>query len=237
MTEALELRNGLLGLLTERDLALLTPDLEPVDLPVRVRLAEADARIERVYFLDSGIASVVARLRHAVPIEIGVIGAEGVANLPVVMEAGRSPHSAFMQLAGRGRSIGADSLLAAMARSASLSRILRNYAHVFMVQMASTIQANAQANVSERLARWLAMADDRTHGAGLELTHEFLAMMMGVRRASVSDALGRFDRLGYVRRSRGMVLILDRGGLVEAANGYYGEAEAEYRRLLLDPAD
>lgn len=229
-------RNGIINRLSASDLDLLQPHLKRVDLALRRRLASANVAIDTAYFLESGLASTATGIRHDPPIEVGITGREGLANLPLLLGIDRSPNDIFMQIGGGGLSIGAAALREAMAQSPSLSRWLLRYLHVFMVQTASTALANGCASVSERLARWLLMAHDRIDGDTLPLTHEFLAIMLGVRRAGVTVALREFERRAMIDRSRGSIMVLNRQGLEVAANGYYGAAEAEMRRIFDEPA-
>jgi CRP-like cAMP-binding protein len=113
---------------------------------------------------------------------------------------------------------------------------LQRYAHAFAVQAAHTALANAQGKIEERLARWLLMAHDRTTGDSLHLTHEFLALMLGVRRAGVTTALHALESNALIENSRGSIVILDRAGLEASANGLYGVPEAEYERVCASPA-
>jgi CRP-like cAMP-binding protein len=109
---------------------------------------------------------------------------------------------------------------------------LLRYAQAFSVQLAQSALANAQGKLEERLARWLLMAHDRVNGDELELTHEFLALMLGVRRAGVTTALHQLEKRGLVSMARSSVVILDREGLQECSNGLYGTPEAEFERLF-----
>ena len=225
-------RNAILSYLSGADRDLLRPNLEPIDLPVRFRLAEASRPIDAVYFLEAGIASITTSVRHEVPIEIGIVGREGVVNLPALMGIDRSPSETFMQIHGAGFRIGVERLREAMAQSPTLMPILLRFVHVYMVQTASTVLANGRATIPERLARWLLMARDRVDGEGIALTHEFLATMLGVRRPGVTIAIREFERRGLIDGARGVITILDRSALETAANGYYGIAEAEFRTLV-----
>lgn len=232
MSPKVEYRNLALSHLDPADLALLEPHLKTVDLPLRYRLSDANRTIEAVYFLEHGIASDTISVAHKAPIEIGIIGREGVTNLPVILGMSVGTSNVFMQIAGHGRAIPAARLRTAMEESHSLTRSLLFHVHVFMVQAASTVVANAQASVPERLARWLLMAHDRVDSPLINLTHEFLATMLGVRRAGVSNALRDFVRQDLVIGSRGVITIVDREGLERIADGYYGASEAVLRRHL-----
>ena len=137
-----------------------------------------------------------------------------------------------MQIRGSGFRIGLERLREATATSPTLMPILLRFVHVFMVQTASTVLANGRAHIPERLARWLLMAGDRVNEDAIELTHEFLATMLGVNRPGVTTALREFERRGFIDGRRGVIAILDRSALEQAANGYYGTAEAEFERLF-----
>lgn len=224
--------NGILAKLGPDDLDLLRPDLLRLDLPVRHRMATPDVVIEHAYFLSSGIASYVTHVKHDIPIEIGIVGREGFMSPPLVLGVDRSPEMTYMQAAGHGHRIGSGELRAAMDRSPSLTRILQLYVHVFMTQTASTVLANGRASLAQRLARWLLMADDRIDGSVLPLTHEFLSVMLGVRRSGVTTALRELEHRGLITRNRGNIVLVDREGVIEQADGYYGSAERELHRLF-----
>jgi CRP-like cAMP-binding protein len=228
------LRNRLLGSLGRTDFALLQPHLVPVRLRFRQRLQSPHRRVKAAYFPDSGIASVVAIATgsHS-QIEVAVIGCEGMTGLPIVLDAGRSPCEIFVQVEGRGHCVPAHNLESAMESSPSLQNAFLKYAHVLDIQASYTALANARGTLEERLARWLLMAQDRIATQDeLELTHEFLSLMLGVRRAGVTVALQHFELKGLVTTRRGFIVIRDRKGLEESAHGLYGAPEAEYERLF-----
>jgi CRP-like cAMP-binding protein len=226
-------RNRILDAMSNADLALLQPHLEKVPLKFRQRLQSSNRTIRNVYFPESGIASVVAvgggEHRQA---EVAVVGREGMTGLPIVHGTDRSPCDVFMQVEGDGQCIAAPKLREAMDQSISLLRFLLRYAHAFGIQANYTALTNARGCIGERLARWLLMARDRLDSDEMILTHEFLALMLGVRRAGVSEALQDFEKSGLVGTARGAVTIKDREGLEEHANGLYGTPEAEYERLF-----
>jgi CRP-like cAMP-binding protein len=227
------LRNRLLGSLETADWIVLKSHLVPVRLDFRKRLQSVNRTVKDVYFPDSGIASVVVVANGSRnQAEVAVVGCEGMTGLPVVLGAERSPFEVFIQVEGHGHSIPAEDLRSAMAASASLVRALLNYAHVFSVQASYTALANAHGKLEDRLARWLLMAQDRVEDSELVLTHEFLSLMLGVRRAGVTVALQHFESRGLITTHRGSITIKDRDGLEEAANGFYGAPEAEFERLF-----
>jgi len=225
--------NRILSALSNKDLAILQPHLHPVPLKLRERLQSANRRVTDVYFLESGLGSVVAIGRgDRRQAEVAVIGREGMTGLPVVHGVDRSPCDVFMQIEGQGQRISADNLRTCMDKSITLFRTLLRFAHVFAVQSSYTALANSQGKLEERLARWLLMAHDRIEGDQLLLTHEFLALMLGTRRAGVTTAIGHYEEKGLIETARGAITLLDRQGLEECAKGLYGEPEAEFERLF-----
>jgi CRP-like cAMP-binding protein len=213
--------NRVLSALSRDDWNLLHPRLQRIDLPLRKQLESRNKRIDHVYFLDRGIASVVANGSGHSGIEIGIIGREGVTGLAVLMGADRSPHETYMQVAGADQRITTASLRDALSQSESLQRTLLRQGYAFTIQTAQTALANGRHTIEERLARWLLMADDRVDGEELPLPHEFLALMLGVRRPGVTVALKRLQSDGVIKAKRGGVVIRDRVGLEERANGAY----------------
>jgi CRP-like cAMP-binding protein len=232
MPKAPPIVNKILSALTEGDLSLLTPHLRPVDLPLRKRLETPQRSIEHIYFPDSGFVSVVADGAPDQHVEVGLIGREGMTGLAVVLGADRTPNATFVQNAGAGQRTTADSLRDAMGKSSTLQPLLLLYAHTFLIQTAQTARANARSSLDERLARWLLMAHDRLDTDDLNITHEFLSVMLGVRRSGVTVALNLLEGTALISINRGVVTIVDRKGLKAASNGAYGVTEAEYKRVF-----
>jgi CRP-like cAMP-binding protein len=224
--------NRILSRLSVEDRGLLAPHLEAVDLPLRFPIEHSNRQINYIYFIESGFASVVVNGSGERGIEVGLIGREGMTGLAVVMAADTTPHETYMQLKGAGQRIAASRLREAIDQSASLRNILLRYAHAFLVQTAHTAMANGRSKIEERLARWLLMAHDRIERDELMLTHEFLAVMLGVRRPGVTVALNLLERSGLIRTERGVIFITDRQGLEEHSNGAYATQEAEFQRLF-----
>jgi CRP-like cAMP-binding protein len=160
--------NRLLSGLSQQDLALLEPHLEAVELPFRLPLEKRKTLISGVYFIDAGIASMVASgsiRSNQTGIEVGIIGREGMTSLSVVLGASeRSVHDIFMRVDGAGRRIPAAKLIDAIALSVTLHRPMLAHAHSFMLQASTTALANGRSRLEERLARWLLLAHDRIDG-------------------------------------------------------------------------
>jgi len=231
-TEDNHYRNELLKSLEPSDLALLFPHLEFVDLDIPYQIEKAHAPVDYVVFLESGLASIVARLPGGRDIEVGIAGREGMTGAVVVLGGEQSPNMTFMQVSGTGYRIAPAALQAAIDTSPTLRAKLLAYVQAFIAQMSSTVLANGHSKLEERLARWLLMVHDRMDGNTISLTHEFLAIMLGVRRPGITVALHILEGKGFVRANRGQITILNRRGLIEEANGSYGAAEQEYQRLL-----
>ena len=225
-------RNRLLAALSPNDFALLGPHLQPVTLELRRDLEKPNRRIDDVYFMDAGIASVVAVQSGEERVEVGLIGCEGMSGTSVMLGSDRSPHSTYIQAAGEGQRIATVELRKATQASESLRTVLLKYVQVFMVQTAHTAIANGCARLDQRLSRWLLMAHDRVRADTLPLTHEFLALMLAVRRAGVTEAVHALSRQNLIRASRGAIVVLDRKGLERSAGSSYGVPEAEFRRLI-----
>ena len=189
-------------------------------------LEVANKPITYSYFFEYGLASIVAANGHK-RLEVGLIGCEGMSGLPIVLGNDRSPNETFMQVPGNGMRLAADKLREAISQSRSLERALLGFAHAFMNQTASTALSNGTATLEERLARWLLMANDRLRGDEVPLTHEFLSLMLGVRRAGVTVALNYLEQRALIRLARKQIVITDRKGLEAAANGNYHKPEKQ----------
>jgi CRP-like cAMP-binding protein len=213
--------NRILAGLARRDLALIEPHLEPVDLPVRKVLETRRKRIDHVYFVESGFASVVANGSDKPSIEVGIIGREGMTGLAIVLGGDRAQHATYIQVAGKGQRMSAARLREVDEQSPAFHRAMLRYARAFLAQTTTTALANGRSKIEERLARWLLMAHDRLGGDELNLTHEFLGLMLGTHRPGVTLALQSLERAGLITTRRGRVTILDRKALQKSSNGTY----------------
>jgi CRP-like cAMP-binding protein len=180
------------------------------------------------------VVSVVAVDNEDHRIEVGVIGYEGVTGVPLILGDNRAQHSAYMQIPGHGHRIAQGPWCQAIQNSESLRALMLKSAQGFMIQTAQTALANGRAKLEERLARWLLMAHDRMQSNAVPLTHEFLAVMLGVRRAGVTVAIHSFEKRGLIATKRGQLTVVDRAGIEKVAGSFYGVPEAELRRLLSD---
>jgi CRP-like cAMP-binding protein len=224
--------NRLLALLSRQDYALLQPHLDFKDLPRNTILLDPDQFQGHVFFLESGLASQIARGDRKIRLEVGIYGRDGVGPTAGVLGVDRSPHIHLMQVGGSGYRLTTAKLGEVMAESSSLRALLLKFVQVFMIQMGHTALSNNSLRIEQRLARWLAMCHDRLDGNELPLTHEFLGIMIGVRRASVTEAIQNLEDKKIVSARRGAIKILDRVKLESTAAESYGVPEGEYRRII-----
>lgn len=223
--------NILLASLPQAELNALLPRFERVELPLRAVLEPLAREPEAVVFLLSGIASRVAYSRDQ-RLEVGLMGREGMAGLGAMLGAGPMPHEVFMQVAGTGLRMEAKAFRSALEECPGLRDVMHKWIHVCFVQMQQTALANARHTLEERLARWLLMSADRLDARFVPLTHEFMALMLGVHRPGVTLAMHTLEGAGLIKAERGKVTIVDRAALEEVAGDGYGIAEAESRRLF-----
>jgi CRP-like cAMP-binding protein len=224
--------NRLLAALSRADLGLLQPHLKYGPLKLRQDLERPNRRIDYVYFPDGGFASVVAVQANDTRVEVGLIGYEGMTGTSILLGSDRTPHSTYIQAAGQGQRIRTLKLRQAMEASKSLRMLLLRYVQVFMVQTAHTAISNARGRLDARLARWILMAHDRVRDETLPLTHEFLSLMLGVRRAGVTETLHSLESQKLIYTGTGRVTLRNRKGMERTAGNSYGTPEAEFRRLI-----
>lgn len=225
-------RNLLLRSLPHEDLKLLLPDLHSVALKEGQCLETAHAPIEQVYFIESGLASVVASNFRGLAVEAGLIGRDGMTGTALVLHDTLSPFDCLVQIDGTALALPAAAFRHAIAKLPGLARLLVGYARALGIQTTYTALASAQTRLEERLARWILMVHDRVDGEMFHLTHDFLAMTLGVRRPGVSEALQRLEAKKLIRSRRREILVRDRAGLVALTRNTYGPGELEYQRLI-----
>ena len=226
------LRNRLLNLMVDEDFARLGSKLDFVELPKHSMLATADGVTDDLFFLESGLGSIVAASPEGQEVEAGLFGFEGFCPTSTLLGSQTTPNMITMQIGGGGYRIAAAFLLDAVERSASLRGLLLRYTQALNVQTTFTALSNAVHSVDERLARWLLMSHDRSESDDVPLTHDFLSIMLAVRRPSVTTALHVLEGNGFITTERGQILIRNRKGLEDFARDAYGKPEAEYLRLI-----
>jgi CRP-like cAMP-binding protein len=226
--------NRILSALPAEEYERLRPNLERVEMRLGEVLQRPDEPHAFVYFPLSGTISVTAEMSDGAEAEVGMVGREGVLGLPVALGTRSSPLKAFTQVPGAGVRLRAGLFTEEFDRRGELHCLVLRYAQAFFVQTALTAACNRLHTLDQRLANWLLRSRDRARSDELPLTHEFLSVMLGIRRAGVTEALGRLRDAGIVGRGRGRahIVIADAAGLERAACECYGVLRAEFDRLL-----
>jgi CRP-like cAMP-binding protein len=226
--------NRLLSLLSDDDYERLRPYLSHVVLDYRKSLYQASCPIEHVYFPIEGVASLVVTTTDGSSAEVGTIGSEGIVGLPICLGEHDAPSSVYVQVPGAGLRLDTRIFRTELERSPALNLIMLRYAHAFFNQVAQSVACVHLHRVEQRCCRWLLMTRDRMPTDEFLLTQEFLGMMLGVRRTTVTDAMGALQKARLVRYRRGHVTILDREALQERACECYELSKLEFDRLLGD---
>jgi CRP-like cAMP-binding protein len=210
----------------------LRSSLEPITLNFKEGLYEPGTRIEYMYFVETGVVSVVTDLKDGGTVETGTIGREGVVGLPAFLGATSSASRAFCQIPGEANRISLARMLIERERNSRLAQFVLRIANAFMMTLAQTAACNRAHPVDERMCRWLLMTHDRVDGDEFPLTQEFLAQMLGVRRPSVNTAGLTLQNAGLIRYSRGTISILDRKGLEDSSCECYALVAREFDDAL-----
>jgi CRP-like cAMP-binding protein len=232
MPATLSISNRLLAALAAEDLDSLKGHLEPVPLAQRQTLSTPDTPINHVYFPQEGMVSLVQPLDDGAMIEVGMIGKEGLVGVPILLGADASPLEAMVQIPGCALRMEASAFREQADRRTALLGLLLRYVQALHIQVALSAACNGRHTLPERLARWLLMARDRATSDVLPLRHEFLSMMLGVRRAGVTTAVGTLKAAGLIHNTHGQITITDRQGLEAAACECYRTVRNEYQRLI-----
>jgi CRP-like cAMP-binding protein len=229
---AVPISNRLLVALAQEDLDRLRPHLEPVLLPHKQSLLNANTPIDHVYFPQEGMVSLVQPLENGAMIEVGMIGNEGFVGVPVLLGTDTSPLEAMVQIPGSALRMQASEFREEAGRRTAFLGLLLRHVQALHVQVSLTAACNGRHTLPERLARWLLMARDRATSDQMPLGHEFLSMMLGVRRAGVTVGVGTLKAAGLISNTHGQVAILDRQGLEMACCECYRTVRNEYQRLV-----
>jgi CRP-like cAMP-binding protein len=228
-------RNLLLGSLPQDEFDQLHALLEPVRVDVHDRLYEPGKPIEYLWFPVDCVFSLIATVEGEGSVEVATMGYEGLAGLPVFLGSAASPNECFCQVAGAAVRLTVGDLRRFLAQDGALHDLLHRYTQATMVQLSQNVLCNRLHTTEERCARWLLQTRDRVGSDQFELTQEFLAQMLGVRRGTVSLSAGVLQQAGVIRYTRGRITVLDADALHEAACDCYDIVQAEYRRLTRAP--
>lgn len=227
-----DVHNRILRLLPASEYRSIARHLEHLELPKEFSIAEPDRRPEFIYFFEHGICSIVASSPEGQKSEAGIFGRDSFGPAGVANGVEHNVLDTYVQVAGEGYRLPTTAFITLLAENAELRRLAQISAYLLTVQTAFTSLSNAVHQVDERLARWLLMCHDRMVGDEIALTHEFISLMLAVRRPSVTTALHNLEGLRFIRAERGVITIRDRQGLQDFAVDAYGAPEREYTRLL-----
>ena len=224
--------NRLIEALPDKERSRLLERCESVEMPFGAVLCEPDARYESVYFPVAGFISLVMRVGSHRPLEMALIGNEGMLGVTLALGVDFAPMRAVVQGAGAALRISAEQLRLELSNSPCLLRTLHRYLYVLMAQFSRTAACTHFHEIEPRLARLLLTTHDRAHADHFHLTHEYLAAMLGVRRSGVTIAAGALQQRGLIHYIRGEIRVLDRRGLEGASCECYDALIADYAQLF-----
>ncbi len=234
LTTAITL-NRLLASLPRKMRDRIGAEATTVDLTFGDILADPGQPHASVWFPLTGFISLVAKVKNHPPLELGLIGNEGVLGASVALGVDAVPMGAVVQGSGSALRLSASRFRRCLRDSPALERSMHRYLYVTLAQLAQSAACARFHEVRPRLARWLLMTHDRTQADDLNLTHQFLADMLGVRRSAVTIAAGAFQDQGLIEYTRGAVTVLDRQGLEAASCECYAATRHDYETLLGAP--
>src|ERR1700682_400553 len=220
--------NRLLGALPRREYQKLLPNLEPVNLAFGEILYESHSQIRYVYFPNDCFVSMLTTVDTGRPAEVGLIGSEGMIGVPMALGVAVSPFRAVVQGGGTAMRLKTGDFRRSFSQSAALKREVFVFTHLLMIQIAQTAACNRFHLVTQRMARWMLMTRDRVNSNEFRITQEFLALMLGVRRVGVSQAMSALRERKLIVYRRGSIHILDHEGLVAAACVCYKTVKDTY---------
>ena len=224
--------NRLLALLPPQELEDLRGRAESVSLRHGDHIINPDEPIRDVYFPVSCLLSMVTTMEDGATVESGTIGREGMSGIPVVLNAGQTTMPTFCQIPGEAARVRAEHVRDLYERSHDVRKILNRYVHTVVVVGSQSSACNALHRVEARTCRWLLMSSDGVGSDEVNLTQEYLATMLGVRRPGVTEVAGQLRADGLIDYSRGTIRILDRAGMEKRACECYGRVKGEYERLF-----
>jgi CRP-like cAMP-binding protein len=224
--------NRLLALLPAEEVETLSRRAEVVSLRHGHTAIVPDEPIRDVYFPFSCLLSMVTTMEDGATVESGTIGREGMSGVPVILNAGQTTMPTFCQIPGDAFRVRAEFVREAYERNADVRRVMNRYIHTVVIVGSQSAACNALHRVEARMCRWLLMSSDGVGSEGVNLTQEYLAAMLGVRRPGVTEVAGKLRADGLIDYSRGSIRILDRDGMERLACECYGRVKGEYERLF-----
>lgn len=224
--------NRLLAALPPEEYQHLSPQLELVSLELAQILYQPSEPIDYVYFPHRSLISLVMVLQDGSTAEVGLVSSKGMVGVPVILGSSMSFNLAIVQIPGDAMRMPADCLKTEFKRGGALQMLLLSYVQALLTQVSQTAACNRLHRLEARLARWLLLVQDAIESDELQLTQEFIAQMLGVRRSGVTVAAGALQQAGLIHYNRGKITILDRKGLESFSCECYRVIEDEFDRLL-----
>lgn len=224
--------NRLLDSFPADELESLRPQLEAVNLTYALPLIAPHEPISHVWFPVNALASLVTLFEDGSTVEAGSVGREGMVGVPVVLGAESTPMQTVVQIPGSGYRLPAQAMRDLFARSPEVRLLLNRYVHALFVVASQSAACNRKHDIEARLARWLLMSSDGIGSESINLTQEFLATMLGVRRPGVTEAAVKLQNGGMISYSRGVVRLIDRALLEGRACECYQGVKSEFERLF-----
>ncbi len=228
-------KNNVLAMLPGGELKALLPALSVIEVPQGEEIQRQHHEVEQVYFPTACVASIIAISPKGQRIEAGLVGLDGLTAFGLVAGDRRSPYQVIIQVGGEALRMSATDFVKALEQLPTLRSLAIRFLRTLSIQAGYTALANGRYGVPQRLARWLLMLHDRTDGDTIVITHEYLAIMLGVRRPGVTDALHLLEGERFIRSLRGRITIRNRTALLGFADDAYGVPETEYHRLMGPP--
>lgn len=225
-------KNRLLAALPLEEYNRLLPDLESVYLPHQQVIYESHEPIQYVYFPTDAVMSLINLMENGAGVEVGTVGKEGMVGIAVFLAGDRSINQAVAQIPGNAVRMRAEVFNHKVTPGSPLYILLQRYTQALLSQICQSVTCNGLHSIEKRCCRWLLMTQDRVEGNQFPLTQEYLAYMLGVRRASVSEVCSLLQKAGFISYSRGSITILDRQALENTSCECYASVKAEFNRLL-----
>lgn len=228
--------NGILRALKGADAASIVDEGELIAMSARHAIYHAGKPIDEVFFPIDCVLSVVTRMETGEEIEVGTIGREGMSGIPLLMGGTATANDCYSQVPGNAIKIPTQLFRHLVTSNLAFGGLLNNYLQAYVNFLGQLTGCNRLHSVYERCARWLLLSHDRVGHDAIELTHEYLAMMLGSRRSGVTIALSALQRAGYISYVHGCITILDRVGLGDTSCECYLVARRQFAGFL-DPFD
>jgi len=225
-------QNNILAALNKPDYERILLDLELVEMPLGWKLAEAGDHVKFIHFPISGIVSLIYDLVDGSSSEIAIVGNEGMIGISIYMGGDSMPSSTEVQCAGQAYRLSRKILKQEFALGGQLQKIALLYTQALIAQTSQTAVCNQHHSLDQQLCRWLLMSIDRLHENEVVITQFLISKLLGVRRESVTDAVGKLQKDEIIKSTRGRITVLDRPKLEERVCECYAAVTEEYKRLL-----